>query len=86
MAHQILVLRYFSAGEISHPRQSRFSPSEWAREMADPSSKPFPIMDVSGLPEMLSNMATMVKIPGERCSSEYNASLAWFQTNRISGQ
>jgi hypothetical protein len=41
--------------------------------------------DVVGKPPMLSKMALIVDMPGDKCSSEYKASVARFQMNRLSG-
>lgn len=49
-------------------------------------STPFPIKEVVGRPPMLSRMAFIIDMPGDRCSSEYTALQAMFHKNRLSGQ
>lgn len=64
---------HFSTVDMFQSIQLRFSPKEWANEMAELSSTPLPIMEVNGRPDIFSRMAAMVDNPGEEYSSEFNA-------------
>lgn len=84
-SHHILTRRLFSNGEMLQLDGSRLRPSALESATAVPTIPPLPNIEVLGLPQTLMRIASTVEIPGERNSSEFNASLAWFQMKRISG-
>lgn len=85
MDHHIFILKCFSSWGISHGSGFRFNPREWHNATAEPSLTPFPVIDVVGRPPTSSRMAFIVDIPADACNSEYEASIARFQTKRTSG-
>ena len=85
-SHQIRIRNLFSRREIFQFEGSRFRPKALHNATAVPTIPPLPNMEVLGLPQTLRIIAITVDIPGDRNNSEWRASVAWFQMNRLSGQ